>query len=68
MKLTKVLNVTQAVKLFLIASMLVSKGAMMGDTQEKMIIDKNRVIINLDASKGQNKIMMFYLKAKRYDP
>ena len=48
--------------------MLVSKGAMMGDTQEKMIIDKNRVIINLDASKGQNKIMMFYLKAKRYDP
>ena len=68
MKLTKVLNVTQAVKLFLIASMLVSKGAMMGDTQEKMIINKNRVIINLDASKGQNKSMMFYLKAKRYAP
>ena len=45
-------------------SRLVSKGAMMGDTQDKMTINKNGVSMILYASKGQNKIIMFYLKAK----
>ena len=40
----------------------------MGDTQDKMIIKKNRVSMYLDASKVQIKSMMFYLKAKRYSP
>ena len=40
----------------------------MGDTQDKMIIKENCVIIILDARKGKNKIMMFYLKVKRYSP
>ena len=31
-----------------------------------MIIKKNGASMALDASKGQNKSMMFYLKAKRY--
>ena len=31
-----------------------------------MIISKNGVSMILDARKGQNKIMMYYLKAKRY--
>ena len=48
--------------------MLVSKGAMMGATQDKMAIKKNGGSITLDSRKIQNKIMMFYLKAKRYAP
>ena len=40
----------------------------MGATQDKIIIKKNRVSIKLDSRKGQNKSMMFYLKAKRYSP
>ena len=40
----------------------------MGATQDKIIIKKNEVSMTLDASKGQNNSMMFYLKAKRYVP
>ena len=47
-------------------SRLVSKGATMGATQYKMITKKNRVSMDLGSRKGQNKSMMFYLKAKRY--
>ena len=47
-------------------SRLVSKGATMGSTQNKMIIKKNLVSMTLDAGKGQNKSMMFYLKARIY--
>ena len=67
-KFTKVLYMPQAVKNILVVSRLVSKGATMGATQDKMIIKKNGVIIVLYARKGQNKSMMFYLKAKRYAP
>ena len=49
-------------------SRFVSKGTTIGATQEKLIIKKNIVSMTLDASKGQNKNMMFYLKAKRYAP
>ena len=45
-----------------------SKDATMGATRDKIIINKNGVSMILDASKGQNKSMMFYLKAKRYSP
>ena len=51
-------------KLFSV-SRLVSKGATMGATQEKIIIKKNRLSMTLDASKGQNNSMIFYLKANR---
>ena len=47
-------------------SRIASKSATMGATQNKIIIKKNGVGMILDASKGQKKIMMFYLKAKRY--
>ena len=65
MQLTEVLNVSQAVKNILSISRLVSKGATMGATQDKMTIKKNGVSMILDARKGQNKSMMLYLKAKR---
>ena len=67
-KLTKVLYVPQAVKNILSVSRLVLKGSTMGDTQYKIIIKKNGVSINLDASKGQNKGMMFYFKANIFAP
>ena len=62
-KLTKVLYVPQAVKLFLSASRIVSQGATVGATQDNTIIKKNGVSMTLDSRKDQNKIMMFYLKA-----
>ena len=40
----------------------------MGGTQDKTTINKNGVIMILDVSKGQNKSMMFYLKANSYSP
>ena len=40
----------------------------MGATQDKTIINKNGVSMKLDKRKVQNKIMMFYLKSKRYAP
>ena len=67
-KLTQVQYVPQAVEKNLSVSRLVSKGATMGATQDKMIVNKNVVRITLDASKGKNNSMMFYLKAKRYSP
>ena len=42
-KLTKVLYVPQAVKNLLTVSQLVSKGATIGATKDKMIINKNGV-------------------------
>ena len=45
-------------------SRLVSKGAMMGDTQYKMTIKKNVIIMILDEIKGKNTCMMIYLKTK----
>ena len=68
LKLTEVLYLPQAVKNILSVSRLVSKGATMGANKDKMIIKKNGVSMTLDASKGQNKSMMIYLKAKRYSP
>ena len=67
-KLTKVLYMPQAVENLLSLSRLVSKGTTVGDTQDKTIIKKKGVSIILYARKGQKKIMMFYLKAKRYSP
>ena len=67
-KLTKVLYVPQAVKKLLRLSRLVSKGSAMGATQDKTIIKKNGVSMILDARKGQNNIMILYLKVKRYYP
>ena len=56
----------QSVNVFLILSRLILKGATVGATQDKIIINKNGVIMILDARKVQNKSMMFYLKARRY--
>ena len=67
-KLTKVIYVPQSVNNILSVSRIVSKGARMGATQEKMITKKNSVNMILDARKRKNKSMMFYLKAKRYPP
>ena len=67
-KITKALYVPQSVKKLLSVSRIVSQGYMMGSTQDKIIIKKNVVSMTLDANKVQNKSMMFYLKAKRYDP
>ena len=67
-KITEFLYIPQAVNTLLSLSRLVSEVATMGETQEKMIIEKNGVSMNLDASKGQNTIMIFYLKEMRYAP
>ena len=40
----------------------------MGDTQDKMIIKKNGVIMILYARKVNNTSMIFYLKMKQYVP
>ena len=66
--LTEILYVPQAVINLLSISRLMPKSATMGATPDKMTIKKNGVSIILDASKGQNNIMMFYLKAKSYSP
>ena len=68
MKLTKVLYVPQSAKQLLSTPRFVSKGAMMGASQDKITIKENGASMVLDARKGQNKIMMFYLKANRYHP
>ena len=68
LKLTKVLYIPKAVKKKNWVSMLVSKGATMGATQDKITIKKNGVCVILGARKGQNKSMMFYLREKRYSP
>ena len=67
-KLTGVLYVPQEVKNLLIVSRILSKGATMGATQDKLTIKKNGVKMILDAREGENESMMFYLKAKRYAP
>ena len=50
----------------LILSRLISKGATVGATKDKIIINKNGVSMILDARKGKNKSTIFYLKARRY--
>ena len=40
----------------------------MGATQYKINTKKNGVSMILDARKGENDIMIFYLKAKKYPP
>ena len=67
-KRTKALYVPQAVKYIYIISRLVSKGATMGATKDKITIKKNGISMILDSRKGQTKSIMFYLKAKRYSP
>ena len=47
-------------------STIISKGARIGSTEDKIVIKKNGVSMTLDTRKVQNKSMMFYLKAKRY--
>ena len=64
----KVIYVPQAVKNLFRVSRFLSKGATMGDTQDKMTINKNDVNIILDSRKGKNESMMFYLKANIYSP
>ena len=68
LKLNKILYVPQSVNNLLFASRLVSKRNTMENTQEKMTIKKNGVGMILDARKGGNESMMFYLKAKHYVP
>ena len=50
----------------LIVSRLISKGAKIGGTQDKMLIKKNGVSMTVNASKVQKTSVMFYLMAKRY--
>ena len=50
-KITEVVYITQSVKDLLSISRPVSKGATMGATQDKKTINKNGVIMILDASK-----------------
>ena len=68
MDLTKVLYVPQAIKNFLIVSSFISKGATIGDDQDKNNIKKNGVNMILDARKVKNASVMFYLKTKFYVP
>ena len=63
-KLAEVLYVSQAVKKLLSVSKIVSKGATMGATQEKMTTKKNGVSMTLETRKGQKMSMMFYLKER----
>ena len=65
-KLNEVLYIPQAVKKLLSVSRLVSKGATMGATKDKITIKKNGISMILYSRKGQTKSIMFYLKAKRY--
>ena len=67
-KFTKVLYVPRAMKNLLRVSRLVSKGALMGATHDKMIIKEKGVSMTLYTRKFQNKIMMFYLKSNIYAP
>ena len=66
--LTKVLYVPQVIKKFLIVSSFISKGATIGDDQDKNNIKKNGVNMILDARKVRNASVMFYLKKKLYVP
>ena len=66
-KFNKVLYVLRTVKNLLRVSRLMLKGATMGANQYKITTKKNGGCVIFDARKGQNKIIMFYLKAKRYD-
>ena len=68
MKLTEILYIPKAVNKLLSASRLVSNGATMGATQDKMNMGVNGVIMLLDSRKGKNASLMFYLKTKRYVP
>ena len=65
---TKVLYVPQTVNNILSVLRLISKRATVGATQDKTTIKKNGVSMILDAIKGNNASMMFYLKAKHYIP
>ena len=67
-KLTEVLYMPQAAENLLSVWRLVSKGATMGATQYKIIINKNGVSMALDARKGQKNIIMFYLQENKYAP
>ena len=57
-KLTKALYVPQVVKKLLIISRLVSKGATVEATQEKISTKKTDVSMIIDARKGKNENMM----------
>ena len=48
--------------------MLIPKGTTMGATIYKMTIKKNGVSMIIDARKGNNTSVMFYLNTKRYAP
>ena len=50
-KLTDILYVPQAVKIFLRISMLVSKGSITGDTKDRTTINKNGANMVLDTRK-----------------
>ena len=67
-KLPEVLYVPQDLKKLLSITRIISNGATMRSTQDKMIIKKKGVGIILDTRKAQNKSMLFYLKAKRFTP
>ena len=67
-ELTDILYIPRAVKNILIVLRLVSKGATMWPTKDKMTINKNSFNMIMDARKGKNEITIFYLKDKIYAP
>ena len=58
-KLNEVLYIPQDVKNLLSISILVSKGATMGSTQDKIIIKRNGVSMPLDARKVKTRAWCF---------
>ena len=65
---TEVIYVPQPVKNILSVPRLEYKGSTMGDTKEKITINKNSVNMILDTRKGIYDGTMFYLRVKRYAP
>ena len=67
-KWIKVLYVPQSVKNLLSISRIVSKGATIGDTKDKMTIKKNDINMILDERKVIHESIMVNLKEKRFAP
>ena len=66
--LNEFLYVPQYVKNLFSISRLVSNGSTMEANQDKITINKNAVIMILEARKGKNASIMFYLEKKLYVP
>ena len=63
-----VLYATQAAKNLLSVSRLVAKGATIVATKDNITIKKNGVIMNMNARKGEDYILMLYLRSKWFIP